>query len=100
LCKQADWILCDFSRYLLDMLMWPVRALFGKVMDVLMGATGIVPPPPGVETIHRWFDFLVFGIAISLHLLYWFLLGGTVCKLWRSARSRIQNAFGETRALS
>ena len=95
LCKSSEGIVCDFSRHLLRMLMWPTQAAFGKLMDLMVKVTGIVPPPPGVETIHRGFNFMVTSIAILVLLLYWFLLGGTVCLLWRLVRTRIQNAFAK-----
>jgi hypothetical protein len=95
LCKLPEGIICDFSRYLLRMVMWPPQAVSGEMMDLMVKVTGIVPPPPGVETIHPGFDFMVISIAILVLLLYWFLLGGIVCMLWRSVRGRIQNAFAK-----
>ena len=95
LCMSSEGIICDFSLYLLNSVMWPPRSFFGKLMDLTVKVTGIVPAPPGVETIHRGIDFMVASIAILVLLIYWFVLGGTVCMLWRFVRSRIQNAFGK-----
>jgi hypothetical protein len=95
LCKPPEGIICDFSRYLLRTVMWPPQAVFGKLMDLTVKVTGIVPAPPGVETIHRGIDFMVTSVGISVLLLYWFLLGGIGCRLWRFVRSRIRNAFGQ-----
>ncbi len=95
LCKSSEGIICDFSWYILRMVMWPPQTVSGKMLDLMVKVTGVVPPPPGVETIHRGFDFMVASIAILVLLIYWFVLGGTVCMLWRFVRSRIQNAFGK-----
>ena len=95
LCKSSEGIVCDFSWYILHIVMWPPQAVSGKMMDLMVKVTGIVPPPPGVETIHRGFDFMVTSIAILVLLLYWFMLGGAVCMLWRLVRGRIQNAFAK-----
>ena len=93
LCKAPEGISCDLSRYMLDIVTEPVKALSGKLMDLMFRVTGIVPAPPGVQTTHRGMDFLALSVGISLFLLYWFLLGGAICLFWRFVRSRIQHAF-------
>jgi hypothetical protein len=95
LCKSSQGIICDFSLYLLYTLMWPPRAVVGELMDLMVKVTGVVPPPPGVETIHRGFDFMVMSMAVLVLLTYWFTLGGVVCMLWRLVRGRIQGAFAK-----
>jgi len=95
LCKSSDLIICDFSWYVLQMVMRPPQVVAGKMMDLMVKVTGVVPPPPGVGTIHRGFDFMVTSIAILVFLFYWFALGGAVCTLWRLVRTRIRNAFAK-----
>lgn len=94
-CKPPEGIICVFSRYLLDLIMGPVRFAAGKLMDFVFNITGIVPGPPGSRTTHPVIDFLSAGIGISLLLLYWFLLGGAVCVFWRLVRSQIQKVFAK-----
>src|SRR5690349_9736927 len=86
LCRPPEGIVCELSRYVLYTVMGPVRFVSGKLMDFVFYVTGIVPPPPGVETAHRGVDFVDIGGGISLFLLYWFLLGSIICMIWRFVR--------------
>ncbi len=95
LCKPPEGTICDFSWYLLRTVTWPSRAVLGKLLDLVVKVTGIVPAPPGVETTHRGMDFMFTSIGIVVSLLYLFLLGGIGCMLWRFVRGRIQSAFGK-----
>jgi hypothetical protein len=95
LCKLYKGIICDFSWFILHIVMRPPEVVSEKMMDLMVKVTGIVPLPPGVERIDRRFDFMATSTAISVLVLYWFLLGGTVCMLWRLVRSRIQDAFAK-----
>jgi hypothetical protein len=96
LCKRPEGIICDFSRFLLDGISQPARDIISDLIQLVLRAVGLSVPAAGSATTDRRIDVIAFGIGIPLFLLYWFLIGGTVCRLWRFVRSRIQNVFART----
>ena len=91
LCKPGG-VVCDFSRYLFDLVMQPGRDGIGRLLDLFLPLTGLVLPGPG--STDRRIDMLATAIAIPLQVLYWFMLGALTCAIWRFVRGRLQLLLG------
>jgi len=74
--------------------MRPALHVTGRFFDLVLNVTGLVPPAPG-SAIDRRIDIMLTSTAVPLLLLYWFLLGALICKIWRFARGRLQLLFAK-----
>ena len=93
LCKPRESIICDFFVWMLNSLWKPALAIINGLIEPILKYWGLNSSQAQAKGTD---EIVALSIGIPFFLLYWFLLGGTICFLWRSARGQILAAFGKT----
>jgi len=93
LCRPGG-MLCDLFHYVFDFFLWPYKYVATHLNGEIASAIGAVHDVGYKSSGPEVRDYFLLGIGILEYLVYWFLAGVIVCRIWRGVRRQIQVLWG------